>query len=137
MSLMSLNTTTLGTKSFTWNPTENASLEKEKTVLSTPTYSSSQLDDYGFLSPAAGLIGSEWALAWEIMTLAEYDLLWDYYENAADEDITWDPQEWAHATDYTYKVKIPEMSPLGRMHRLGTYVLGVRMVMNIREAIAP
>ncbi len=132
---MTLGTVALGTIAFSHNPTRIHNIRKQRTVASTKTWSSNQLEDYGFITPEEGLIGLECVLEWTIMVNADWEQLKSFYEHDDTGDpIVWDAKARAHDVTKLYHVKFVNLDH-EESHRLRGHTMKVKATFNIRKVI--
>lgn len=126
---MSLTTSLLGQVFFETNPIVDTPRIK-KTVFSTETWNSAQVDNFDFITFEEGLIGCPIIMKWDAMSKSFWNTLTDFKESG--EAITLDMTERAHTTGKIYTVVIKELKAVGRHHRIHEYLMSVELHLNIR-----
>jgi hypothetical protein len=135
---LKVNDLDLGEYTFPHHPDNPITVRKTRSVISTPTVTSSSLDDYGFLDVSDGLIGTEWQLTWPMMAPGFFNALRSYYEHdprgegTGADPVIWNPGVRSRRDGETYEVVITSLSSDGGIHRLADYYVNVSIIFNIR-----
>lgn len=136
MASMTFQTTALGLYTFAAEPFMDPPITKKRRVTPAGGWADAQIYDEGFLADAAGLLGLEINLSWEIVAAAMFDSLRGYYNATGTlaDPVVWNPHAWARNVGERYQVKVSSFT-WQVDHFAHDYIMQPQMTLVIRGVI--